>query len=463
MQTQDAAPGPHTEASSATTLHGRRKELDHIDDLLRAARESHSAVLVVRGPAGIGKTALLDEARARAGGMQVLVCRGTELEKRLPFAALHQLLRPVLDRIDAIPTIQAQAPRCALGLEGGSQRPERFLVSLATLNVLAEAAERAPLLCVVDDAHWLDDASADILVFVARRLDAEPIAMVLAARDEEHARARAPELPQLTLAGLDDDASHAVIEGRALAPDVAAWLVGATDGNPLALLELSAGLTDAQAAGVEPILGPLPISSALERAFLTRVRRLPPATQELLLVAATDESGDLTTILDAAAGLGIAAEALDDAERAGLIRARGMRLELRHPLVRSAIYHGAPHSQRRAAHRALAAVLVGESRADRRAWHRAAASTEPDPAVVASSRRRRAAPTPAAATTPRRSRSSGPPRSPPTSTSARAYSPPRPRTRGCRGSATAPWRCCAGCARRAPRRRCAPTPTASSV
>jgi DNA-binding CsgD family transcriptional regulator len=382
MQTQDAAPGPHTEASSATTLHGRRKELDHIDDLLRAARESHSAVLVVRGPAGIGKTALLDEARARAGGMQVLVCRGTELEKRLPFAALHQLLRPVLDRIDAIPTIQAQALRCALGLEGGSQRPERFLVSLATLNVLAEAAERAPLLCVVDDAHWLDDASADILVFVARRLDAEPIAMVLAARDEEHARARAPELPQLTLAGLDDDASHAVIEGRALAPDVAAWLVGATDGNPLALLELSAGLTDAQAAGVEPILGPLPISSALERAFLTRVRRLPPATQELLLVAATDESGDLTTILDAAAGLGIAAEALDDAERAGLIRARGMRLELRHPLVRSAIYHGAPHSQRRAAHRALAAVLVGESRADRRAWHRAAASTEPDPAVV---------------------------------------------------------------------------------
>jgi hypothetical protein len=178
--------------SCTTTLHGRRQELDQIDDLLRAARGSRSAVLVVRGPAGIGKTALLDEARARAADLQVLACRGTELETRLPFAALHQLLRPVLDHVGAIPAIQAQALRCALGLEGGSHRPERFLVSLATLNVLAEAAERGPLLCVVDDAHWLDDASADILVFVARRLDAEPIAMLIAAREEEEARAQAP-------------------------------------------------------------------------------------------------------------------------------------------------------------------------------------------------------------------------------------------------------------------------------
>jgi DNA-binding CsgD family transcriptional regulator len=167
-----------------------------------------------------------------------------------------------------------------------------------------------------------------------------------------------------------------------VAPEVATWLVEATRGNPLALLEMSAGLTEGQRAGIEPILGPVPISSQLEHAFLHRVRRLPAATQSLLLVAATDDSGELTTVLDAAARLGVAADALDAAERAELVAVRDMRLELRHPLVRSAIYQGAPLSQRRAAHAALASVLVGEARADRRAWHRAAASVAPDPGVV---------------------------------------------------------------------------------
>jgi hypothetical protein len=253
------------------------------------------------------------------------------------------------------------------------------------LSLLAEAAARRPVLCVIDDAHWLDDATADVLLFVARRLDAEPIAMLFAAREEEHACHESLGPPPLPLGGLDPDAARAVADrgaGGSLAPEVAEWLVRTTEGNPLALLELAAGLTEDQRAGIEPVLGPLPISSHIEHAFLERVRRLPAATQQLLLIAATDESGDLTTVVDAAARRGVGAEALDDADRARLIRVRGMQLELRHPLVRSAIYQGASLSERRAAHGALAAVLVGESRADRRAWHRAAASVEPDAAVV---------------------------------------------------------------------------------
>jgi DNA-binding CsgD family transcriptional regulator len=384
MQTHDVALQSGPVAPRSTALRGRRDELARIDGLVRDARRAQSAVLLLRGPAGIGKSALLEEARLSAADMQVLACHGTEAETSLPFAALHQLLRPVLDRADAIPDIQARALRCALGLEFGS-RPEPFLVALAVLSVLAEAAEAQPLLCVIDDAQWLDEASADALLFVARRLEAEPIAMLFAAREERDERLEAPGLEELHLGGLGDEAAHAIIErasGGALAPDVAESLVDATAGNPLALLEFAAALTRGQAAGVEPILGPLPISSDLERAFLERVRGLGPASQRLLLVAAADESGDLTTVLDAAARLGVAAEALDDAERAELIRVRGMTLELRHPLVRSAIYQGAPLSQRRAAHGALAAVLVGEARADRRAWHRAAASVDPEPAVV---------------------------------------------------------------------------------
>jgi DNA-binding CsgD family transcriptional regulator len=384
MHTQDLAPETAIAAPASTALHGRLNELGRLDALLGAARRSHGAVLVLRGPAGIGKSALLEEARAMAADMQVLSCHGTESEARLPFAALHQLLRPVLDHAAAIPAIQSRALRCALGLEFGS-RPEPFLVSLAVLSTLADLAEERPLLCLVDDAHWLDGPSAEALLFAARRLDAEPIAMLFAAREERDRRLDAPGLAELHVGGVDAGAAHAIVEcaGQgALAPEVAEWLVDTTDGNPLALLEFTAALTEGQAAGVEPILGPLPISAHLERAFLERVRRLAPASQRLLLVAAADESGELTTVLDAAARLGVPSEALDEAERAQLIRVRGMTLELRHPLVRSAIYQGAPDSQRRAAHGALAAVLVGEARADRRAWHRAAASVDPEPAVV---------------------------------------------------------------------------------
>ena len=355
-----------------------------IDRLLDGARGSRSGALVLRGAAGAGKSALLDEARVRAGDMAVLCCSGVESEAELPFAALHQLVRPLLSRIGALPEIQARALRGALGLSAGGSE-HRFLVSVAVLSLLADAAEERPLLCLVDDAHWLDEASAEALAFVARRLEAERVAIVFAGRDGDARDFAAPSLPELPVDGLTRDAAAALLDDHtrgSLSSDVRDQLVEATGGNPLALLELSSALSDDQRAGAEPLLGPLPVSGRIERAFLVRVRRLPAPTQVVLLVAAADESGDLATVLDAAGRLGVAVEALDSAESADLVRVRGARIELRHPLLRSAVYQGAPASRRRQAHAALAQVLTGQAQADRRAWHRAASSIEPDPAVV---------------------------------------------------------------------------------
>ena len=365
-------------------LYGRDAERSIIGGLLEGARESRSGVLVIRGEAGVGKSALLEDARERGSDMRVLSCAGVEAESALPFAALHQLLRPVLRHLEKVPPHQADALRGALGL-AAARGDDRFLVYLAVLSLLAEAAEQRPLLCLVDDAHWLDDASADALVFVARRLDAEGIVLLFAAREGEAREFDAPELAELRLAGLDADAAAALLDrhaGNSLSPETRARLIEATGGHPLALLELPSTLSEAQLAGFEPLLTPLPVSARLERAFLARVRELPEETQRLLLVAATDDTGELSTVLRGAARLDVGAEALDAAEEAGLATLRGTVLELRHPLVRSAVYQGAPLSKRQAVHRALASVLEGEAEADRRAWHRAAASVGPDPAVV---------------------------------------------------------------------------------
>jgi DNA-binding CsgD family transcriptional regulator len=376
------------EAASGTapprTLHGRAPELARIDDLLVRPRGAQSGALVLRGEAGAGKSALLDEAARRAAGLRVLRASGVESEAELPFAALHQLVRQILPRLAALPAIQQRALRGALGL-GAHEGEHRFLVSVATLSLLAEAAEDRPLLCLVDDAQWLDEASAETLAFVARRLHAEGIAMIFAAREGDVRAFEAPGLPELPLGGLAHDAAAALLEerpGRVVSAEVRERLVEATAGNPLALLELSAALSDAQRAGDEPILDPLPVSARIERAFLARVRDLPDATRALLVVAAADEAGELATVLDAAARLRIAPDALDAAERAELVRVHGGRVELRHPLLRSAVYQGAPASRRRAAHAVLAEALTEPSQADRRAWHRAAASVDPDPAVV---------------------------------------------------------------------------------
>jgi DNA-binding CsgD family transcriptional regulator len=364
-------------------LYGRDLERSRIGELLAGARASESAVLVISGEPGVGKSALLDDAREQAGGLVVLSGAGVESETQLPFAALHQLVRPVLSHLEALPDPQASALRGALGLGAGGS-DDRFLVSLAILSLLAEAAERQPILCLIDDAQWLDDATADALLFVARRLEAEGIVMLFAAREGELRRFEAPGLPELRLGGLDPATAGALIDGHAravLSSEVRERLVADTGGNPLALLELSSSLSEAQLSGAEAMLTPIPVGAQVERAFLARVHRLPEETQTLLLVAAADDSRELATVLRAAAELGAAAEALDSLEEAGLAQVHGTGLELRHPLVRSAVYQAAPLSKRQAAHRALASVLDGDQDADRRAWHRAAASVEPDPAV----------------------------------------------------------------------------------
>jgi DNA-binding CsgD family transcriptional regulator len=366
-------------------LHGRSAERSAIATLLDDARASHSGVLVIRGPAGVGKSALLEDSAHAASDAQVLRARGVESESELAFAALHQLLRPVMRFQSGLPDHQARALRVATGIEQGDGA-DRFLVAVAALGVLSEAAEESPVLCLIDDAHWLDDASATVLLFVARRLEAERVVVLFAARDGEGGPAfRAMGLPELRLTGLDREAAAAVLEKRAGTPisgEVCDRLVEGTAGNPLALLELPSVLTPGQLSGSEPLPAPLPLSRDVERVFAERTGQLPEQTRTALLVAAADETGRLATVVAAAAALGAAGEALDDAERAGLVTIRDDVLEFRHPLIRAAVYQVAAASERRRAHRALALVLESGGDADRRAWHLAAAAVEPDEGVV---------------------------------------------------------------------------------
>lgn len=365
-------------------LYGRDKERAVIGALLDGARASQSAALVLRGEAGIGKSALLEDTRERADDMHVLAARGVESESELPFAGLHQLIRPALGRLDELPAPQATALRSALGLESVSGQ-ERFLVFSACLSLLSELAERRPVLCLVDDANWLDAASSDALQFVARRLDAEGIVLLFAAREGEVRRFEAADIASLTLSGLDAEAAAILLKrgGVEAAPSVRERLLAQTRGNALALVELPRGLTDAQLSGDEPLPEALPMTRQLETAFHERVRRLPDETRLLLLVAAADDSEDLALVGRAGERLGGNPAALDLAEQIQLISIRGTRLEFRHPLVRSAVYGAASSSERRAAHRALAEALVDdENQADRRAWHLASSTVEHDEATV---------------------------------------------------------------------------------
>ena len=367
-------------------LYGRDAERDRIGALLEDARASRSGALVLLGDPGIGKTAVLEDTRDRAADMHVLSARGVESESELPFAALHQLLRPALDHIDRLPGPQAEALRGALGLAEGSGQ-QRFLVFAGCLSLLSELAERRPVLCLVDDAHWLDAGSSDALQFVARRLDAEGIVMLFAARDGEVHAFDAADLPTLRLAGLDADASATLLSrglGVDAAPSVRQRLVEQTRGNALALLEMPTVLSEAQLAGDSPLPEALPMTTQVESVFLERVRRLPDETQRLLLVAAADDAENVALVTRAAAALGVGPDELGAAEEAGLLSVHGNRLEFRHPLVRSAVYEGATSNDRRAAHRALAEALVGnEEHADRRAWHLAASALDADDSVVA--------------------------------------------------------------------------------
>jgi len=366
-------------------LRGREQELATLHELVRAAAAGDGRALLLRGQPGAGKSALLDQTAADSPGLTVLRTRGVESEAPLPFAALHRLLRPALGHLDGVPAPQAAALRSAFG-ETGDGVAERHLVFLATLNLLSEAASAQPVLGVVDDAHWLDDASAAALLFAARRLEGEAIALVFAVRDDETGAFDTGDLPVLDVDGVDEAAAEALITDRAdgpVAARVRSELLEITRGNPLGLLELTGALSTEQLGGRQPLPDRLPLTAGVERAFLDRYRRLSPATQALLLVAAADDSGRAHTVVRAARALGAGTDALDEAERSALLQIDDDRLVLRHPLVRSAIYGAATSSRRREAHRALADALAGTPDGDRRAWHLAAAAEGPDAEVVA--------------------------------------------------------------------------------
>lgn len=367
-------------------LHGRDGERARVAALVDDARRGHGGALVVRGDPGVGKSALLADATARTGDdVRVLRTQGIAAEAPLAFAALQRLLRPLSRQVAALPAPQARALRAAFG-EAEGDGGDRFLVFLAALSLLAEAAEETPLLCVVDDAHWLDEASAAALLFVARRVHLEPIAVLFAARPDDERGFAGEDLPVLSLDGLDDSAAGALLRegaGTAVAEPVLRGIVERTGGNPLALLALPGALTTDQLAGRDPLPDRLPRTEAVERAFLDRHDRLPGEARLLLLVAALDDSGRLATVRAAAARLGVDETAVETAERSGLLLTDDGRAELRHPLVRSAIHDAATSAQRRRVHAALAAVLADADDPDRRAWHLAAAADGPDPGVVA--------------------------------------------------------------------------------
>ncbi|GAA2118737.1 helix-turn-helix transcriptional regulator [Actinomadura alba] len=369
-------------------LFGRDQELAAIDELLVGARARRSGALLLRGEAGIGKTALLDHAAA-AAGLRVLRGAGVESEAELPFAALHLLLRPVLDRVGALPAVQAQALQAALGL-APADSGDWFLVGLAVLSLLSELAEERPVLCLIDDAQGMDRASAGALLFAARRLDAEGVAMVFAARDGEPGFA-ADGLPELRLRGLDERAAADLLgeHGEGLSADVRQRVLSEAAGNPLGLIELPKALGDGGGRDGDgdvrrgvPGAG-LPLTDRLREAFRGQVGRLPETTRALLLIAALEDTGDLGVVLTAAQALGASLDDLDAAERSGLIRAGAGTVLFRHPLLRAAVADGSPLGARVAAHAALATALGRPADADRRAWHLAAAATGPDEAVAA--------------------------------------------------------------------------------
>ena len=368
-----------------TVLINRDHERQALNQLLDAARAGLSGSLVLRGEPGIGKTALLDYAADRAGGVQVTRVLVVESEMELGFAALHQLLVPFLDRIGELPAPQRDALGSAFGLiAADTAAPDRFLVGLAVLTLLAAAAAEQPLLVIVDDAQWLDGVSADVLAFVARRVYADGIVLLFAVREPAGKRLPLEGLTELWLPGLPDRDARALlttVAGDLLDDGVAARLVAETQGNPLALIELPGELTAGHLSGGELLPEPLPMGSLLQQRFLRQVRALPADTQALLLAAA-DPSGDPALLWRAADGRGLSIEAAAPTETERLLTLLP-RIAFRHPLIRSAIYHGAPATQRRLAHQALAMASDPELDPDRRAWHLAAASAGRDEEVAA--------------------------------------------------------------------------------
>ena len=362
---------------------GRTSERDALDDVLANVRGGESAVLVIAGEAGIGKTALLRYAVRQAVGFRVVQVTGVEAEMELPFAGIHQLCTPLLGRLDKLARPQREALSVALGLTSGPV-PDRFLVGLAVLGLLSAVAEQRPLLCLVEDAQWLDAASSQALGFVARRVRAESVAIVLAVREPVTTH-QFDDLPRLRLEGLQEADARAVLAGAIpgrLDDDVRDRLIAETRANPLALLELPGHMTAAELAGGFELPGAAELPGHLEDHYQRRVGALPEATQRLLLLAAADPLGDATLIWRAGRRLGVDTSALAPAEEAELLDI-GAQVRFRHPLVRSAVYRSASPDNRQRVHEVLAEVIDPQEEADRRAWHRALAAAGPDEDVAA--------------------------------------------------------------------------------
>jgi DNA-binding CsgD family transcriptional regulator len=369
------APGP--------VLRGRGGECQVLDRLVAGVRAGHSGVLVLHGEAGAGKTALLDYLAARAAGCRIARAAGTESETDLAFAGLHQLCAPFLDRLGQLPGPQRDALSTAFGLSAGST-PDPFLVGLSVRTLLADAAEQQPMICLIDDAQWLDPASARALAFVARRLPAEPVALILATR-QQPVTTHLAGLPELPVQGLSDTDARALLQAAVhgpVDPAVVDRIIAETRGNPLALLELPRGLTPAQLAGGFGLPGAAELPGRTETIRRRLLSPLPPMTRQLLLVAAAEPVGDPVLVWRAASQLGVEAGAAEPAAAAGLIEPDG-QVRFRHPLVRSAIYQAAAPGERQAAHQALADATDAAVDPDRRAWHRGQATPGLDEDVAA--------------------------------------------------------------------------------
>jgi DNA-binding CsgD family transcriptional regulator len=363
-----------------TGLRGRAKECALLDDLVAAIRRGESRALVLRGEAGIGKTALLDHLAASAPGLTVVRAAGVESEMELVYASLHQLCGPLLDGIARLPPPQREALEVVFGLSAGGA-PDRFLVGLAVLSLFADASEQRPLLCVVDDAQWLDQTSALTLAFVARRLLAEPVGIVFAARDPGD---ELRHLPEIAVDGVRNGDARALLSSAVqvkLDEQVRDRIVAETRGNPLALLELPRGMSATQLAGGFGLVAAQPLTGRIEESFVQRLAVLDDAERRLMLIAAAEPLGDPLLLWRAAERLGIGPAAAEAAEADGLL-ALGERVTFRHPLVRSAVYRSATPAERRAVHLAIAEATDGASDPDRRAWHLAAAAAGPDEEVA---------------------------------------------------------------------------------
>ncbi|MGI5460790.1 helix-turn-helix transcriptional regulator [Streptomyces sp. CA-249302] len=369
---------------SRAGLLGRESECKALDDLLAGARAGRSGVLVLRGEPGIGKTELLGHLLGRATGCRTIRAAGVQSEMELSYAGLHQLCAPLLSGLDQLPEPQRDALGTAFGLRAGAA-PDRFLVGLATLSLIADAGGDQPLVCLVDDAQWLDKASALTLEFVARRLLAESVVLVLAVREPSVGHTLG-SLPELSVTGLTERDSRTLLDSVVTGPldeRVRERIVAESRGNPLALLELPRGLTAAETVGGFERPDAWPLSSRIEEGFLRRVQALPSQTRRLLCIAAAEPLGDVTLLRRAAGRLGIDADAAVAYEGAADLITLGTRVRFRHPLVRSAAYRAAGPSERREVHKALAEATDARLDPDRRAWHLADATSEPDETVAA--------------------------------------------------------------------------------